>query len=78
MYKMLSTPACNQHDDAMIRIVLADVDIHGRYTGQGAPPTRQYVIEVSMRGSSFGVWASTDDGEGMLGILLDPIIHGRR
>ena len=68
--RMLSTPACNQHDDATIRTFLADVDIHGRYTGQGAPPTRRYVIELSMRGSSLGVWARTYNEEPMFGILL--------
>ena len=56
VYKMLSTPACNQYDDAKIRTFLADVDIRdGRYTGQGAPPTRRYVIELLMRGSPLGV-----------------------
>ena len=56
VYKMLSTPACNQYDDATIRTFLADVDIgDGRYTGQGAPPPRRYVIELLMRGSSLGV-----------------------
>ena len=67
VYKMLSTPACNQHDDATARTFLADLDIHGSYIGQGPPPTRRYVIELSMRGSSLGVC----NGEGMLGILLD-------
>ena len=56
VYKMLSTPACNQYDDATIRTFLADVDIgDGRYTGQGAPPTRRYVIELVLSGSSLGV-----------------------